>query len=211
MEDQELTESIMQFFSNVPTVAHAVEELKKLQQGETEPIVSYNQKYKTLVERVEARPVDEIKSIGTIEAYLGSLIEPIRKSIRGTLFWDTQYAPTNLGEAMRKAQDLHVKYYYTTGRSENIDGTGETVAIHEIGTHRDEISSHKFNRTGENYGYNKDRQRGYQSQMWKSRGREAGKDEISSYKGPQHAALRNAYTQVLVNLIQHRMTNSRPG
>ena len=202
MGDQELTESIMQFFSNVPTVAHAVEELKKLQQGENEPIVSYNQKYKTLVERVEARPVDEIKSIGTIEAYLGSLIEPIRKSIRGTLFWDTQYAPTNLGEAMRKAQDLHVKYYYTTGRSENVDSTRETVAIHEVGTRRDEISSNKFNRTRESFGYDNDRQKGYQSQMWRSRGREAGKDEISSYKGPQHTALRNAYTQVLVNPIQ---------
>ena len=71
MEDQELSESIMQFFSSVPTVAHAVEELKKLQQGETEPIVSYNQKYKTLVERVEAQPVDEIKSIGTIESIPG--------------------------------------------------------------------------------------------------------------------------------------------
>ena len=93
VEDQELSESIMQFFSSVPTVAHAVEELKKLQQGETEPIVSYNQKYKNLVERVEAHPVEDIKSIGTIEAYLGSLIEPIRKAIRGTLFWDTQYAP----------------------------------------------------------------------------------------------------------------------
>ena len=170
MGDQELSESIMQFFSNVPTVAHAVEELKKLQQGETEPIVSYNQKYRILVERVEARPVDEIKSIGAIEAYLGSLIEPIRKSIRGTLFWDTQYAPTNLGEAMRKAQDLHVKYYYTTGRNENMDSTKETVTINEVGVHRDEISSHKYNRAGENYGYNKDRSKGYQSQMWKSRG-----------------------------------------
>ena len=202
MGDQELSESIMQFFSSVPTVAHAVEELKKLQQGETEPIVSYNQKYKTLVERVEARPVDEIKSIGAIEAYLGSLIEPIRKSIRGTLFWDTQYAPTNLGEAMRKAQDLHVKYYYTTGRNENTDSTKETVAIHEIGAHRDEISSHRYSKAGENYSYNKDQQKGYQSQMWRSRGREVGKDEISSYKGPQHTALRNAYTQVLVNPIQ---------
>ena len=168
--DQELSESIMQFFSSVPTVAHAVEELKKLQQGETEPIVSYNQKYKNLVERVEARPVDEIKSIGTIEAYLGSLIEPIRKAIRGTLFWDTQYAPTSLGEAMRKAQDLHVKYYYTTGRSENTDVTKETVAIHEIGAHRDEISSYRYNRQGENQNYNRDRQKGYQSQMWRSRG-----------------------------------------
>ena len=197
MDDQELSESIMQFFSSVPTVAHAVEELKRLQQGEMEPIVSYNQKYKTLVERVEARLVDEIKSIGTIEAYLGSLIEPIRKSIRGTLFWDTQHAPTNLGEAMRKAQDLHVKYYYTTGRNESTEVTKETVAIHELGAHRDEISSHRYNRSGENH-----RQKGYQSQLWKSRGREAVKDEISSYRGPQHTALWNAYTQVLVNPIQ---------
>ena len=202
MGDQELSEGIMQFFSSVPTVAHAVEELKKLQQGETEPIMSYNQKYRTLVERVEARTVDEIKSIGAIEAYLGSLIEPIRKAIRGTLFWDTQYAPTNLGEAMRKAQDLHVKYYYTTGRNENMDSTKETVAIHEIGTHRDEISSQRYSKVGESYGYNKDRQKGYQSQMWKSRGREAGKDEILSHRGPQHTTLRNAYTQVLVNPIQ---------
>ena len=202
MGDQELSESIMQFFSSVPTVAHAVEELKKLQQGETEPIISYNQKYKNLVERVEARPVDEIKSIGTIEAYLGSLIEPIRKAIRGTLFWDTQYALTNLGEAMRKAQDLHVKYYYTTGRKEDTDATKETVTIHEIGAHRDEISSYRYSKQGENQGYNRDRQKGYQSQMWRSRGREAGKDEISSSKGIQHTALRNAYTQVLVNPIQ---------
>ena len=202
MGDQELSESIMQFFSSVPTVAHAVEELKKLQQGETEPIVSYNQKYKNLVERVEARLVDEIKSIGTIEAYLGSLIEPIRKAIRGTLFWDTQYAPTNLGEAMRKAQDLHVKYYYTTGRKEDTEATKETVTIHEIGAHRDEISSYRYNKQGENQGYNRDRQKGYQSQMWRSRGREAGKDKISSSKGTQHTALRNAYTQVLVNPIQ---------
>ena len=202
VEDQELSESIMQFFSSVPTVAHAVEELKKLQQGETEPIVSYNQKYKNLVERVEARPVEDIKSIGTIEAYLGSLIEPIRKAIRGTLFWDTQYAPNNLGEAMRKAQDLHVKYYYTTGRKEDTGANKETVEIHEMGVHRDETSSYKYNRQGESQNYSRDRQKGYQSQMWRSRGREVGKDEISSSKGTQQTALRNAYTQVLVNPIQ---------
>ena len=200
MGDQELSESIMQFFSSVPTVAHAVKELKKLQQGETEPIVSYNQKYKNLVERVEARPVEEIKSIGTIEAYLGSLIEPIRKAIRGTLFWDSQYAPTNLGEAMRKAQDLHVKYYYTTGRKEETDTTKETVEIHEV--YRDENSSYRYGKQGENQGYNKDRHKGYQSQMWRSRARGTDKDEISSTKTTQHMALRNAYTQVLVNPMQ---------
>ena len=202
MGDQELSESIMQFFSNVPTVAHAVEELKKLQQGETEPIVSYNQKYRILVERVEACPVDKIKSMGAIEAYLGSLIEPIRKSIRGTLFWDTQYAPTTVGEAMRKAQDLHVKYYYTTGRKENIDSTKDTVVINEVGAYRDEISSSRYGGTRESTDYNKERPKGYQSQMWKSRGREVNRDEISSQRNPQHTALRNAYTQVLVNPIQ---------
>ena len=199
MGDQELSESIMQFFSTVPTVAPAVEELKRLQQGENEPIVSYNQKYRTLVERVENRPVDEIKSIGTIEAYVGSLIEPIRKAIRGTLFWETQYAPTNLGEAMTKAQDLHVKYYYTTGRVESTDTTKEPVTVNELSTHRDEISSYRSNRAREGYGYNKGQQKGhqgYQSQMWRSRGGQAERDEISSYQSQAHAALRNAYTQV---------------
>ena len=47
-----------------------------------------------------------------MELYLGSIIEPIRKSIRNTLYFNSKHAPKTLGEAMQKAQDLHIKHLY---------------------------------------------------------------------------------------------------
>ena len=38
-----------------------------------------------------------------MELYLGSIIEPIRKSIRNTLYFDSKHTPKTLGEAMQKA------------------------------------------------------------------------------------------------------------
>ena len=50
-----------------------------------------------------------------MEFYLGSIIEPIRKSIRNTLYFNSKHAPKTLGEAMQKAQDLHIKHLYAIG------------------------------------------------------------------------------------------------
>ena len=47
-----------------------------------------------------------------MELYLGSVIEPIQKSIRNTLYFNSKHAPKTLGEAMQKAQDLHIKHLY---------------------------------------------------------------------------------------------------
>ena len=47
-----------------------------------------------------------------MELYLGSVIEPIRKSIHNTLYFNSKHAPKTLGEAMQKAQDLHIKHLY---------------------------------------------------------------------------------------------------
>ena len=58
--------------------------LRALIQGEKEAIVTYNQKCRTLVERVEGKPVEKIDSYVELEHYLGSVILPIRKSIRQT-------------------------------------------------------------------------------------------------------------------------------
>ena len=55
LTDAELIEKILRFFSDVPTTAHAMEKLKQIQQGIDEPIVSYNQRYQNLVERVEGK------------------------------------------------------------------------------------------------------------------------------------------------------------
>ena len=53
-----------------------------------------------------------------MELYLGSIIEPIRKSIRNTLYFNSKHAPKMLGEAMQKTQDLHIKHLYVIGEDQ---------------------------------------------------------------------------------------------
>ena len=54
-----------------------------------------------------------------MELYLGSIIEPIRKFIRNTLYFNSKHAPKTLGEAMQKAQDLHIKHLYAIGEDQD--------------------------------------------------------------------------------------------
>ena len=85
--DEEVIEEILKYFSDIPTPAHAITKLRALIQGEEEAIVTYNQKYRTLVERVERKPVEKIDSYVKLEQCLGSIILPIRKSIRSNIYW----------------------------------------------------------------------------------------------------------------------------
>ena len=80
--DGEVIEEILKYFSDIPKPAHAITKLRALIQGEDETVVTYNQKYRTLVERVEGKLVEKIDSYVELEQYLGSIILPIRKSIR---------------------------------------------------------------------------------------------------------------------------------
>ena len=66
-----------------------------------------------------------------MELYLGSIIEPIRKSIQNTLYFNTKHAPKTLGEAMQKAQDLHMKHLYAIGEDQD-SVTGSSDALPEI-------------------------------------------------------------------------------
>ena len=54
-----------------------------------------------------------------MELYLGSIIEPIQKSIQNTLYFNSKHAPKTLGEAMQKAQDLHIKHLYAIGEDQD--------------------------------------------------------------------------------------------
>ena len=118
--DEEVIEEILKYFSDIPTPAHAITKLRALIQGEEEAIVTYNQKYRMLVERVERKPVEKIDSYIELEQYLGSIILPIRKSIRSNIYWKRKHAPKTLGEAMKKAEELFMKHIYTIeGQAEN--------------------------------------------------------------------------------------------
>ena len=66
-----------------------------------------------------------------MELYLGSIIEPIRKSIRNTLYFNSKHAPKTLGEAMQKAQDLHIKHLYAIGEDQE-SATSSNDVLPEI-------------------------------------------------------------------------------
>ena len=130
--NNELTEKILQFFSDVPMTSHALNKLQLIQQGTEEPIVNYNQCYQNLVERVEGCQLNSIRSTVAMELYLGSIIEPIRKSIRNMLYFNSKYAPKTLEEAMQKAQDLHIKHLYAIGEDQDsVTSSNETCATRD--------------------------------------------------------------------------------
>ena len=139
--NNELTEKILQFFSDVPMTSHALNKLRLIRQGVEEPIVNYNQHYQNLVERVEGCQLNSIRSTVTMELYLGSIIEPIRKSIRNTLYFSSKHAPKTLGEAMQKAQDLHIKHLYAIGEDqESVTSSSDVlpeITINEVTSRED--------------------------------------------------------------------------
>ena len=131
--DEEVIEEILKYFSDIPTPAHAITKLRALIQGEEEAIVTYNQKYRTLAERVERKPVEKIDSYVELEQYLGSIILPIRKSIRSNIYWKCKHAPKTLGEAMRKAEELYMKHIYAMeGQMENSQNSLVTSEVNEV-------------------------------------------------------------------------------
>ena len=100
--NNEFTEKILQFCSDVRTTSHALNKLRLIQQGAEELIVNYNQCYQNLVERVEGCQLNTIRSTVAMELYFGSIIEPIRKSIRNTLYFNSKYAPKMLVKPCRR-------------------------------------------------------------------------------------------------------------
>ena len=174
--ENDLVEKILQMFSDIPTTTQAIRKLKETRQGENESILVYNQRYKTLVEHVEGRQIEFITSPVAMEMYLGTIIPPLRKSIKNSIFWNSKHAPNTVGEAMAKAQQLYVKHLYATGNETEEDRPGpvEDVVINEISqkfedkykSRRDDFRDSSRNRQ-DNYG--QDQKKWQQGQQYEGR------------------------------------------
>ena len=127
--NKDLTEKILRFFSDIPTTSHVLNKLRLIRQETDELIVNYNQRYQNLVERVEGCQLNNITSTVAMELYLGSIIEPIWRSIRNALYFNSKHAPKMLGEAIQKAQDLHIKHLYATGKDQQSPPTTSSTDI----------------------------------------------------------------------------------
>ena len=134
LAENDLVEKLLQMFSDIPTTTQAIIKLKAMRQSDNETILAYNQRYRTLVERVEGQPIECITSPVAMEMYLGTIIPPLRKSIKNSLFWNSKHAPKTVGEAMVKAQQLYVKHLYSTGEEQDEDQKKpvDDVIINEI-------------------------------------------------------------------------------
>ena len=94
---------------------------------------------------MERKPVENIDSYVEMEQYLGSIIFPIRKAIRGNIYWKSKHAPNNVGEAMKKAEELYMKHVYTTGGSDEQSDiqTAKEVSINKVYRHPQATHSEK--------------------------------------------------------------------
>ena len=122
--------------------------------------MAYNQRYKVLAERVEGRPIQEVQLAVAMEMYLGTIIAPLRRNIKNNLFWNSKHAPKNLGEAMKKSEELYVKHLYSSATEQEEDYSNkkqQEVVINEVnyGERRDQKRSRyeekrekSFNRSG---------------------------------------------------------------
>ena len=166
--DEDIIDEILKYFSDIPTSAHAITKLRTLIQGKEEAIVTHNQKYRTLVERVEGKPVEKIESYVELEQYLESVILPIQKSIRNNIYWKSKHAPRKLGEAMKKVEELYMKHIYATGELSNKKEilASTEVTINEVDSpQRPRDYTHRCWRNRESSEISPNQQR-FQKQPW---------------------------------------------
>ena len=192
--DEDVVDEILKYFSDIPTTAHAITKLRMLLQGEEEAIVTYNEKYRTLVQRVEeGKPVEKIDSYVELEQYLGSVILPIRKSIQNNIYWKSKHAPRTLGEAMKKAEELYMKHIYATGEIPNKreTSTSTEITINEVdSSQRSGDYSHRHWRNRESNEILPNQEK-FQRQSWKT----GGSSEIFPNRGDSQRQSRNMQSE----------------
>ena len=200
MPDDTIADRLMEYFSDIKTSTQALSKLKNMYQGTDESILLFNQKFRAVMERIDATCVDNIRSDLQINMYLECIKPSISKGIKGNRFYGNKYAPTTLGEAMKKAEEAYLKDVYVRGGNEDIDTQEQghperEVAVENVdtrGPNRWQRDGYKQNQNG----YNEDRYRNYNAQRkpWNN----SERSETS-----QHSQLpRGAYTQITVNPMQ---------
>ena len=84
---------------------------------------------------MEGRPIQEVQSAVAMEMYLATIIGPLRRNIKNNLFWNSKHVPKNLGEAMKKLEELYVKHLYSSAtdqEEEYANKKQQEVVINEV-------------------------------------------------------------------------------
>ena len=111
ISDDEVLNRILGFFSDIPTPYHAMDKIKSIKQND-EPMLQFNQKYRTYIERLERKTVNEMMSHTQMELYMSAINPHIAKALRTNIHYGSRYAATLVGDAMKKAEECYLKDLY---------------------------------------------------------------------------------------------------
>ena len=112
ISDDEVMNRILGFFSDIPTPYHVMDKIKTIKQND-EPMPQFNQKYRTYIERLERKTVNEMMSHTQMELYMSTINPHIAKALRTNIHYGSRYAVTSVGDAMKKAEECYLKDLYT--------------------------------------------------------------------------------------------------
>ena len=108
VSDDEVMNRILGFFSDIPTPYHAMDKIKSIKQND-EPMPQFNQKYRTYIECLERKTVNEMTSYTQMELYMSAINPHIAKALRTNIHYGSRYAATSVGDAMKKAEECYLK------------------------------------------------------------------------------------------------------
>ena len=111
ISDDEVINRILGFFSDIPTPYHAMDKIKTIRQND-EPMPQFNQKYRTYIEHLERKTVNEMTSHTQMELYMSTINPHITKALRTNIHYGSRYAATSVGNAMKKAEECYLKDLY---------------------------------------------------------------------------------------------------
>ena len=111
ISDDKVMNRILGFFSDIPTPYHAMDKIKSIKQND-EPMPQFNQKYRTYIEQLERKTVNEMTSHTQMELYMSAINPHIAKALRTNIHYGSRYATSSVGDAMKKVEECYLKDLY---------------------------------------------------------------------------------------------------
>ena len=102
ISDDEIMSRILEFFSD---------KIKSIKQND-EPMPQFNKKYRTYIERLERKAVNDMTSHTQMELYMSAINPHIAKALRTNIHYGSRYAATSVGDVMKKAKECYLKDLY---------------------------------------------------------------------------------------------------
>ena len=86
ISDDEIMNRILGFFSDIPTPYHAMDKIKSIEQND-EVMPQFNQKYRTYIEHLERKAMNDMTSHTQMELYMIAINPHIAKALRTNIHY----------------------------------------------------------------------------------------------------------------------------